>query len=207
MFEKLKLSVVAVALSALMAVGAAAAPVTYTVETTSMSFSSACADGFCNAQLTTPAIPGGGGTVDTGVTNTFETFRFRSLLNFRIPFFTFNETLNIAAQVVLNVGGTSYAYGASGVITGWTVGPLGRLLGNPQLSWTSFTVPNGSPLSVLFNEALEPVAGTNRTVFSTITVALNTSETSAVPLPAGMVLLLTSLLGLLGLSRRKRTLA
>lgn len=204
MFETLKSLALGVATALMLTSGAQAAPVTYTIDSTSLTYASGCADGFCNAELLTLPLGGTGGTVDTGASNSFEAFRFRSLLNSRPPFSTLNETLNVTAQVVLNVGGTAYTYVASGVLTGWSVVPGLGIVGDPQLTWTSTTSPAGSPLTVLFNAALNSVRGSNRVLFTTITVGLGESETSVVPLPGGVVLLLTGLLGLLGLSRRKK---
>ena len=200
MFGRLKSALLGLAAAMLFAVGAQAAPVNFTVNDTSLEYSAPCDDGYCNALLV-PLPVLGSRTADTGVSPVLTTFTYTSLPRLLRPRGEDGETLNIEASIILDVAGTLYTYIAQGAITGWAFGPGNlNVSGNPVLSWTSFINPANSPLNVVFNTALIGVPGFGPTVTSTVTV-------SVVPLPAGVLLLLTGLLGLFGLSRRRRAVA
>ena len=197
MFGTLKSALLGLAAAMLFAVGAQAAPVNFTVNSTSLGYSAPCDDGYCNALLV-PLPVFGTQTADTGVSPVLTTFSYTSLLRLRPPFGESGETLNIEASIILNVAGTLYTYIAQGAIADWAFGPGNlNVSGNPVLSWTSFSNPANSPLNVVFNTDLIGVPGFGPTVTSSVTV-------SVVPLPAGVLLLLTGLLSLFGLSRRRR---
>lgn len=183
----------------LVASTAQAAPVTFTVESASASLSGSCTDGFCNVSPAGLSVPGSF-TVDTGISQTFNAFSFTSLLSDVNKQNGPNELFNFTVSLALRVGGTVYTYLAAGFVDPWTVSGNGNIANQPVITWTSFTPDVASPFSVLFNPALTVVQGNGKVVTSSVTVGL---KASVVPLPAGLVLLLTALLGLVGLSRRR----
>lgn len=203
MFGFIKSAFCGVSLALALAVGAQAAPISYTVSGLNASIVGTCTDGFCNADLDELSVSGVQ-SVDTGETDVFNVFTYDSRVSQREGRNTPNETINIALRVILTVGGTAYTYISNGFISNWTVAVgNGNITSNPFITWTSQVIPAGSPLAVVFGTALTRVQGNGEQVRS----AFSVTQASVVPLPGGVVLLLTGLLGLFGLSRRRRAIA
>lgn len=186
---------------AALAIGSAAqaAPVNYTVTAVATSISAPCSDGFCNALVSgySPALSTAG-SVDVGVTNTFAAFQYDGRVRPSNGSGEEGETLNITASIILEVLETSYTFIANGVINNWSIADTTGVILGGVLQWNSFVIPPGSPLTVLFNTELLAVDGNAARVLSSVTIGA-----SVVPLPGGILLLLTALLGVFGLSRRR----
>lgn len=207
MFGKFTSALLGLCAGVMIAFGAQAAPVTFSVNNTNLVYTAECTVPVCNATLSGLSIPGSF-TLDTGeTTGPLQAFSYVALQNATNPRGESNETLNIRATIILDVAGTLYTYIADGLVSGWGINAsVGNpnITGSPTLSWTSFILPENSPLAVIFDTALNVVQGTGDEVRSTVRIGL---ATSVVPLPGGVLLLLTGLLALVGLSRRRRATA
>lgn len=210
MFKQAKTALLGLVGALLLASGAQAAPITYSVESVSLVYSYptgalGCTDGYCNATLAALGVAGQQ-SVDTNEVDTFDVFRYVARLNESNPRGENDETLNVTASVALKVLGLTYTFIADGIVSKWMVNAAQdnpNVTGNPKLSlsWTPRTPPVGSPLAVIFNAPITVVQGNEDRVGSTFSVR---QATSVVPLPGGVILLLTGLLGLVGLSRKRR---
>ena len=197
MFDRVKSIILGAAAALFMAGAVQAAPVNFQAGNVAASLSGSC-DGFCNVLVL--GLPQSGiiRTVDDGSPLDLNAIAFPGVP----PRDLTGDSFTVLASIALDVGGTVYNFAAQGLMTDWTVGALGGFRSG-TLSWTQQPViPQGSPLSVVFNDALE--VGPFGVRFSTLTIS---AVPSVVPLPAGVVLLLTGLLGLVGLSRRRKAVA
>lgn len=174
-----------------------AAPVSFSVANAGASVTGNCLDGTCNMNVA--ALVGTLGASDTlqeGQSVGFELLEWTALAQ---PIVESAEDIAVEAFVTLAIGGGNYFFSAIGVMSGWTLSESGQPRGG-SLTWTPVSIPEGSPLEVIFDAFAVPAGVENGFVRSGITV---TALPSVVPLPGGMVLLVTALLGVFGLSRRR----
>lgn len=203
MIKRAKTALLGLVGAILIASGVQAAPITFSVNSTSLQYTSGCTVAPCNATLSGVNIPGSFTLADGATTTNQPAFSFVALQNPQSPRGESGETLNLEARVILDVGGDLLTFVAFGKVEGWGINAAQNnpnVTGNPTLSWTSFVFPANSPLRVIFDTALNVVQGTGGEVRSAIRI----TNTSVVPLPGGVILLLTGLIGLVGLSWRRR---
>lgn len=205
MFTKIKALVFGAVSALFVATGAFAAPINFTVDSVTLTRTSNCADLFCNVATSgITSIIGVPRTADTAAPTPIQAFQYSSVLAPSFPRAELiGDTFNIQAVVVLKIASSTYSYIANGVMTNWRVGPFGNVLGG-TLSWNSFINSATGPLKVVFGTELFGVQGRGSNAFSDIFVS---AVPSVVPLSAGLVMLLTALLGLFGLKRRKALVA
>ena len=110
------------------------------------------------------------------------------------------DSFSFTTLVRILVGVTVYDFSAIGTVTKWS--PTFGGLVNPEtvLSWVPQANPGNvdAPIAVSFKSS-GPFSGNTSALNADIVV----TAVSVVPLPAGVLLLGTALLGLLGLSRRR----
>ena len=174
-----------------------AAPVSFSVANAVASVTAPCPDGTCN--MNGAAIVGALGVSETlqeGQSVSFDVFEWTALDQ---PVIDSAEDIAVEAFVTLLIGGGNVVFSAMGVMRGWSLSEAGRPQGG-SLTWTPVDVPEGSPLEVVFDAFVVPAGVEDGFVRSGITVK---AVPSVVPLPGGIVLLVTALLGVFGLSRRR----
>ncbi len=110
--------------------------------------------------------------------------------------FTFTTTVNLL------IGSTNYLFSALATLSNWNPTNSGSngLNGSAALTWSNVTSALGAPVAVSFLTD-GPFDGRGRERIAQILV--RAVETSVVPLPGGILLLGSALLGIFGLSRRR----
>lgn len=197
MLEKIKASLGGIAAACLFSAAVQAAPVSFQVTAVSASVAGVCADGICNMNgAGIVGAIGRTGTVDEEEFSGFNAFEWTALPQ---PIVDASESIGVEASISLLVSGITYVYSATGIMNGWSVSPAGIVTGG-TLDWLTITIPEGSPLNVAFNEIFVPTGWASSFIRSGVTI---NALPSVIPLPGGAVLLLTALLGFLGLSRRR----
>jgi hypothetical protein len=109
--------------------------------------------------------------------------------------FSFLTTLQITANSIV------YNFSALATVINWNPTSAPGLNGDAALNWSQVSTPANAPLIVSFLSS-GPFKITNSGLSARITIE-SVEAISVVPLPAGVLLLGTALLGLLGLSRRR----
>lgn len=111
-------------------------------------------------------------------------------------------SFRVTVGVLINNTSTFF-YRMTASVTGWKPTGNGNGDGNvaksTAISWINPDFDAGSPIQVGFT-TLSPFQGTSIPVYFTVAAL----APSVVPLPAGVLLLGTALLGLFGLSRRRK---
>ena len=181
----------------LLAGAAQAATVSFSVTNVGAFSIAECSDGTCN--MNGAGMVGTFGLSDTleeGESVGFEAFEWTALTQ---PVGDAAEDIPVTAFLTLAVGGGNLFFEAMGVMRGWSLSPSGTPAGG-SLVWSPVSIPEGSPLRVVFDDFVVPAGVETAFVRSGITV---TAVPSVVPLPGGIVLLVTALLGVFGLSHRR----
>ncbi len=110
--------------------------------------------------------------------------------------FSFTTTINLL------IGSTNYMFSALATVTNWAAVNSGvnGVNGPAALTWSNVTSAAGAPVAVSFLTD-GPFNDSRRERIGQILV--RAVETSVVPLPGGILLLGSALLGIFGLSRRR----
>lgn len=180
--------------------GAEAAVINFSVRDIDAEITSYTGDGYRNVELDNAQYNRGNRGVDFGSPETLNALAFEP----RGPRDSQGDSFGILASIVLRIAGVNYTYIAEGLMTNWTVDDRGRYV-TGVLTWLlQPKTPANNPLSVIFNSGLVRDRESGDMIS---TVTISRLAPSVVPLPAGVVMLLTALLGLAGLTRRRKTLA
>ena len=205
MLKSIRRITVATVLAVFGAASAQAATVNFTISSATVAITdvSAPLDGNSVIQSLLPALP-------TNLSANSSAEQTLPLFNFSFPSGRSNvdqtaDTYNLLATIVLDITGDAFGsitYNVAGTISNW-FSTNGGVLTNGQITWQN-PIPNIT--TPLLNISL-----TNTNLFtnsrpSGVTTSLSylANEVSVVPLPAGILLLGTALLGLFGLSRRRK---
>jgi hypothetical protein len=151
-----------------------------------------------------PAVPGVGSPATDVTAVTVSLFTLRPIGNDQNdPFVAANgDKFTFTTLVRILVGVSVYDFSALATVTNWSTRNASNtgLNGEAKLVWDPLIVPIDAPIRVSFLTA-GPFNAANDGLPAEISV--RAVAPSVVPLPAGVLLLGTALLGLLGLSRRR----
>lgn len=198
-----KLAYAAVA-SVLLAVSANAAPVLFNASAPSI-----------GAVTCVPSAPDGGGAANCNYSFTDESVAFADSADVTPKFYTlFNikpngndqggpDSFSFLTTLQITANSIVYNFSALASVINWNPANASAsgLNGSAALTWSQVSTPANAPLIVSFLSS-GPFGAANSGLSARITIEA-AQAVSVVPLPAGVLLLGTALLGLLGLSRRR----
>lgn len=197
MFKFAKTVLAAVLLTSAVSLPSEAATVNFTVSSASVAFDTPL-DGFANIQYSTIGLPKPlEANIDPPGINPL--FRFNSS-----GIDTEEDSFTAVATIVLDIAGDlvgDITFTVAGLFEQWKTNDAG-VLTSGKITWFNPSSNIGSPLLNVSLSNINLFSGDRINGVGT-PITFEAIPASVVPLPAGVLLLGTALLGLLGLSRRR----
>lgn len=201
MFATLKALACAAAASLFLAGGAQAATVNFTIDSVGLGTETCNPvgrnDNNCNFSIGSQ-LGVTSSTITTPATQTFRLFNIVANGNDQGP----ADSFSFMTTVEILVGIARYEFSSLASIVNWNPESTNNLNAGARLTWGPVTSTFGAPLIVTFLNA-SPFRPQGPDY---IGADIRIEAVSVVPLPGGVLLLLSAIAGLFGLSRRRRNL-